>query len=224
MTFSEIFKNSFLNGYQSQHITTSYVILTLIITAVIASYIFIIYRLTCKKVFYSLNFNISLIATALITATIIFTIQSSVVISLGMVGALSIIRFRTAIKDPLDLVFLFWSISVGIVCGAGFAEFAIILSVILTVVLVVLSKTKEIRHSQIIVVNGEASVNNKEVIELIKKNSKKFKRKSEKYSANSWTLVAEAFIEEDCDIAKNITAIAGVSSVSVMSHDGEFTY
>ena len=224
MTFSDIFKNSFLNGYQVQNITTEYVVITLILTALIAAYIFMIYRLTCSKVFYSLNFNISLIGVALITATIIFTIQSSIVISLGMVGALSIVRFRTAIKDPLDLMFLFWSISVGIICGAGYAQFAVILSLILTIVLFVLSKTKEVKRGQLVVINGTSDVREAEILTALKNDSKKLKIKSQKLSGNMFTMVVEAYLPEETAIIRNITELIGVTSVSVMTHDGEFTY
>ena len=105
-------------------ITTGKIAATLIVTALLALYIFAIYRLVTRKVFYSKNFNISLAVMSLITAAIILAMQSNLVISLGMVGALSIVRFRTAIKDPMDLAFLFWSISVGIICGAGLYEVA----------------------------------------------------------------------------------------------------
>lgn len=224
MTFSDIFKNSFLNGYQVQNITTEYVLITLVLTALIAAYIFMVYRLTCSKVFYSLNFNISLIGVALITATIIFTIQSSIVISLGMVGALSIIRFRTAIKDPLDLVFLFWAISVGIICGAGFAQFAVILSILLTIVLVVMSKAREIKRGQLVVINGTSDIKEIDVLNCLKSESKKLKVKSQKLSGNMFTMVVEAYLPEDTTIIRKIMDVNGVTSVSVMTHDGEFTY
>ena len=115
MNFSDIFKRSFLEGYASTDITAINVTIALLITSVLALYIFFAYRLVTRKTFYSKSFNISLAGVSVITAAIILTIQSSIVVSLGMVGALSIVRFRTAIKEPLDLMFLFWSISVGII-------------------------------------------------------------------------------------------------------------
>ena len=118
MKFSDIFKKDFLASYTSDTISVPHIAAVLLITAAIAFYIFITYRLVTKKTFYSKNFNIALAAIAVITAAIILAVQSSIVISLGMVGALSIVRFRTAIKEPMDLCFLFWSIAVGICCGA----------------------------------------------------------------------------------------------------------
>ena len=112
MGFKDVFKKSFLEGFTSMDITTGKIAATLIVTALLALYIFAIYRLVTRKVFYSKNFNISLAVMSLITAAIILAMQSNLVISLGMVGALSIVRLRTAIKDPMDLAFLFWSISI----------------------------------------------------------------------------------------------------------------
>ena len=125
MSFKDIFKKSFLEGFASTEITTVTVLAALAIACALAFYIFLTYRVLTRKTFYSKNFNISLAGITVITAALILTMQSSVVLSLGMVGALSIVRFRTAIKDPIDLMFLFWAISVGIICGAGLAQVAI---------------------------------------------------------------------------------------------------
>ena len=130
MNFSDIFKKGFLSSYTSENISVPHITAVLLITAAIAAYIFIVYRLVTKKTFYSRNFNIALAGIAVVTAGIILAVQSSIVISLGMVGALSIVRFRTAIKEPMDLCFLFWSIAVGICCGAHMTEVAVVLSLI----------------------------------------------------------------------------------------------
>lgn len=224
MTFGTIFKKSFLEGYQASNITTTYVIVTLAITCIIGLYIFMVYRLTARKIFYSLSFNISLVAIALITAVIIFTIQSSIVISLGMVGALSIVRFRTAIKDPLDLVYLFWAISVGIICGAGLAQFAILLSFVLTVVLVVLGKVKDIVHPQILVVNADSSEIEPELIAYCKNHCRKCKVKSRNINKGNYSIVIELSVDEENTIVTDIEKIENVVSVSLVSHDGEVTY
>ena len=119
MSFTDLFKNSVVEGFTNADISLSKILVTLGITVVLALYIFAIYRLATKSVFYSKGFAISMAAISVITAAILIAMQSNLVISLGMVGALSIVRFRTAIKDPMDLLFLFWSIGVGIICGAG---------------------------------------------------------------------------------------------------------
>ena len=113
-TFSSIFKRSFLEGYANIELSTTQILIVMFFSLLVGIYIYLVYRFLTKKTFYSKSFNMSLVLMSVITAAIILTVQSSVVISLGMVGALSIVRFRTAVKDPMDLVFLFWSISVGI--------------------------------------------------------------------------------------------------------------
>lgn len=115
MNFQDVFKNSFLEGFTGLDISTSKILATMLVTSILALYIFVMYRLVTRKTFYSKTFNVAIAVISVITAGIILAMQSSLVISLGMVGALSIIRFRTAVKDPLDLIFLFWSISIGII-------------------------------------------------------------------------------------------------------------
>ena len=116
MNYIDIFRKSFLDGYASTNLTVKSILVCMMVTILVSAYIFAVYRLINRNAFYNKNFNLSLPAIAVITAAIILTIQSNIVISLGMVGALSIVRFRTAIKDPMDLVFLFWAIG-GNSCG-----------------------------------------------------------------------------------------------------------
>ena len=153
MSFKDIFKKSFLSQFNSDLSTTS-IIMALLITAVIAVYIFAVYRVVCRKAFYSRSFAISLPVIAMITASVIIAVQSSIVISLGMVGALSIVRFRTAVKDPMDLAFLFWSISVGIICGATLYEVAVEASILITLVMLGLHYVPNAKPALILLVNG----------------------------------------------------------------------
>ncbi|MEF2837258.1 MAG: DUF4956 domain-containing protein, partial [Oscillospiraceae bacterium] len=154
MSFKDIFKKSFLEGFASAEITSVTIVAALGIASLLALYIFLVYRVMTRKTFYSKSFSISLAGVTLITTALILTMQSSVVLSLGMVGALSIVRFRTAIKDPLDLMFLFWSISIGIICGAGLAQVAVILSVVLTLGIFILDRLPVARAPMILVVNA----------------------------------------------------------------------
>jgi len=134
MTFKDIFKKSFIEGFSRYDMSPVNILIVMAISTAFAIYIFMAYRLLTRKTFYSKTFNISLAAVTVITSAIILTIQSSVVISLGMVGALSIVRFRTAVKEPMDLAFLFWAISTGIICGAGLYFIAVPLTLILVAV------------------------------------------------------------------------------------------
>lgn len=225
MNFSDIFKNSFVSMFAQTNISTSHIIMTLGMTCVIALYIFAVYRLITRKTFYNKNFNISLAALALITAIVILTVQANIVISLGMVGALSIVRFRTAIKDPMDLVFLFWSISIGIACGAGMVEIAIIGSLLLTIIIFVLDRLPVARASTILVINASAGVELMDSInEVVKSNSKYFKVKSRNISDSSLDVVIELWASKEDELLKSLKAIEKVNSVSIMAHDGEVTF
>lgn len=160
MSFKDIFKKSFIQGFTRYDATPENIIVVFFISVIFAVYIFAAYRLLTRKTFYSKSFNIALPALVLITAAVILTIQSSVVISLGMVGALSIVRFRTAIKDPMDLVFLFWAISTGIICGAGLAQISCVLAFVLTLSLFIYDRIPVAKAPKILMVSeiGRAHV------------------------------------------------------------------
>ena len=225
MNFSDVFKKSFISMFSQTNISTSQIILTLGLTCVIALYIFAVYRLITRKTFYNKNFNISLAALALITAIVILTVQANIVISLGMVGALSIVRFRTAIKDPMDLVFLFWAISVGIACGAGMLEIAIIGSLLLTIIIFLLDRVPVAKAANILVVNatGDAGLMSK-INDIVKTNSKYFKVKSRNLSDSSLDVVIELWGAKDEELITGLKALEKVHSVSLMAHDGEVTF
>ena len=140
MSLREIFKKSFIQGFSRYDMSPTNIAIIFAISTIFALYIFLAYRLLTRKTLYSKSFNISLPVVTLTTTGLILAIQSSVVISLGMVGALSIVRLRTAIKDPMDLAFLFWAISTGIICGAGLAEIASILAIVVTIMIFALDR------------------------------------------------------------------------------------
>lgn len=220
----DIIKKSFMEGYSATDITTKTVVIALLITAAISLYIFFLYRAITRKTFYSKNFNISLVGVALVTATIILTIQSSIVVSLGMVGALSIVRFRTAVKDPLDLMFLFWAISTGIVCGAGFAEFAVLLAIILTIMVFALNCIPIAKAPMILVVNAADTLKEEAIVDAVKKRAAYFSVKSRNLTQTSLDLTIELRTKEDASLVRDIQAIKGVQSVALLKHDGETTF
>ncbi len=223
-TFKDIFKKSFLEGFAASEITTITVVAALGIACVLALYIFFVYRVVTRKTFYSKNFNISLAGITVITASLILTMQSSVVLSLGMVGALSIVRFRTAIKDPMDLMFLFWSISVGIICGAGLAQVAVILSVVITVGILVLDQLPVAKAPMILVVNAGDLDAEAIVSETIQKYVKHFAVKSRNMTADSLDLVYELRTDDGSALVRDIMRLESVTSASLLSHDGEVTF
>lgn len=224
MGFKYVFKKSFLEGFTSMDITTGKIAATLIVTALLALYIFAIYRLVTRKVFYSKSFNISLAVMSLITSAIILAMQSNLVISLGMVGALSIVRFRTAIKDPMDLAFLFWSISIGIICGAGLYEIALVISVGVTVFILVLDMLPVGKAPMMLVVNSSEMNGEKAVLDVVGKYARYYKVKSRNLSKGRLDLVIELKVKEESALVSEVAALDGMLSASMISHDGEVTF
>ncbi len=225
MNFKDIFRNSFLEAFTKTEVAAGEVIVILLCTCLVALYIFWVYRLLTRKTFYSKNFNISLAALSVITAIVILTVQSNIVLSLGMVGALSIVRFRTAIKDPMDLVFLFWSISVGIACGAGMLEIAVAGSMILTLIIFLLDRLPLAKAAMILVVNADAGKEQTgRITELVKKYSKYYKVKSRNITNGQLDMVMELLVSEEDALTQDLAALECVHSVSLLSHDGEVTF
>ncbi len=151
MTFQDIFKKTFLENVQNLSLPTA--ALSLLAALLFGLAIFLTYRLTFSGVIYSKNFNVSLIAVTVITSVIVITLSTNIVLSLGMVGALSIVRFRTAIKEPLDVVFLFWAITMGIVCGAGLFAFALMTAVAVALVFFLMRWIKDKDMQYVIVIS-----------------------------------------------------------------------
>ena len=225
MSFSDIFKKSFLEGYSTIELGTKGIIVALCFSLVLGVYIFFVYRLVTRRTFYSKNFNISLVCMSLITTAIILTIQSSVVVSLGMVGALSIVRFRTAIKEPMDLVFLYWAISIGIICGAGLSEIAIIMSLVVTVAVFVLSRIPLGHAPMILVINSENDKEtNKAIRTIVRRYSRFYTEKSRNISGGQLNLVIELAVSSGAELTRDLSALQTVHSVSLLSHDGEVTF
>ncbi len=224
MGFKDVFKKSFLEGFTSMDITTAKIVATLFVAALLALYVFAIYRLVTRKVFYSKNFNISLAAMSIITAAIILAMQSNLVISLGMVGALSIVRFRTAIKDPMDLVFMFWSISIGIICGAGLYEVALVTSVAVTIFILVLDMIPVSKAPMMLVVNSSRMDGEQQILDIVGKYTKSYKVKSRNLSKGRLDMVVELRVKEESALVSEVAALEGMIGASLIAHDGEVTF
>lgn len=205
-------------------ITTGKIAATLFVTALLGLYVFMIYRLVTRKVFYSKTFNISLTAMSMITAAIILAMQSNLVISLGMVGALSIIRFRTAVKDPMDLVFLFWSISIGIICGAGLYEVALVTSVAVTVCILVLDLLPVAKAPMMLVVNSSRMEGETDILDTVNRYAKHYKVKSRNLSKGHLDLVIELRVKDESALVADVASMEGIISASLIAHDGEVTF
>lgn len=218
-----VFRRLFLEGYATVNLSMGIVIGCVLCTLLMATYIFCVYKWINKNSFYNKNFNLSLVALAVITAAVILTIQSNIVVSLGMVGALSIVRFRTAIKDPLDLVFLFWSIGVGIICGAGFAAIAFITSVAITVVIFIFSNMRTAGESQILVINAVGYEVENQVVDILKEYCEYYRLRAKTISKNDMNLAIEIKVSDQKAMMDELVVLEQISSLSLLEHDGEVT-
>lgn len=222
MGLRELLERALLEGYATSELNIGTMFLCIGITALIALYIFFVYRMMNKNSFYNRSFSLSLVELAVITAAIILTIQSNIVVSLGMVGALSIVRFRTAIKDPMDLVFLFWSISIGIICGAGFAMIAVIASIALTILLILISVSQSEKKSQVLVVNASEYTED-EILAAVKAHATAWKVRARNVSPEDVNLAIEVRTKEPQALVKAVMALERVTNVSLLEHDGDVT-
>ena len=224
MSISDIFKKSFLEGYASGEITTTTILSCLAIAGLLGIFIFFVYRFLCRKAFFNKNFSIALIGIAEITAAVILTVQSNVVISLGMVGALSIVRFRTAIKDPLDLIFLFWAIAIGIICGAGLALVAVLLSAVLALLLWIFNALPIAKAPVLLLVSSRDLKAEAKVLETAAKHSKAAVVKSRSLTPQQLDLIVELRTADEAALTAAVMALEGTVSCSIVAHDGEVTF
>ena len=223
MGFQDVFKKSFLEGFSGMDITTGKIAATLFVTALLALYVFMIYRLVTRKVFYSKNFNISLAAMSLITAAIILAMQSNLVISLGMVGALSIVRFRTAVKEPLDLAFLFWAIAVGIVLAAGMIPLAVFGSLAVGLTLLVLANRKPHANPYIVVLQCDGHGSESVARTYLEEHTRRCVVKSKTARKDRVELNLEVRLKDGgTDFVNALAELPGVDNAVLVSYNGDY--
>lgn len=221
MTFNDIFKSGFLENITSVSIID--MAIALIFAFGIGIFIFFVYKKTYQGVMYSSSFGTTLIALTMITTVVILAVTSNVVLSLGMVGALSIVRFRTAIKEPLDIAFLFWSIAVGIVLAAGMIPFAIIGSTIIGIILLVFVNKKSHCNPYILVLSCADSTAEKNAMDFLGKSIPKYVVKSKSAAKGLIELNLEiSMTNENTDFINALNDIPGVNSAVLASYNGEY--
>lgn len=221
MTFKDIFKSSFLENVTS--VSPLDMVLALLLAFGVGMFIFYVYKKTYTGVMYSSSFGVTLIALTMITTLVILAVTSNVVLSLGMVGALSIVRFRTAIKEPLDIAFLFWSIAAGIVLAAGMIPLAVFGSVVIGIVLVIFVNRKSHTNPYIIVVNCTDHDSELKAMEYIKKQVAKCVVKSKSAQKGAIELNMEIRLTDDnTDFINALAEIQGVNSAVLVSYNGEY--
>ena len=221
MNFKDIFKSSFLENVSA--ISALDIALTIILSFGIGLFIFMIYKKTFRGVMYSASFGTTLIALTMITSVVILAVTSNVVLSLGMVGALSIVRFRTAIKEPLDIAFLFWAIGAGIVLAAGMIPLAVIGSVVIGVVLLIFVNKKSHTHPFILVLSCENHDVEEKAFELIKEKVLTSTVKSKTASKGAVELNIEVRLKDDnTDFINALADIPGVNNAVIVSYNGDY--
>ncbi len=203
--------------------------LTLIATFMMVSfafsmYIYIIYRIASRRGFYSASFAKTLVGMSVVTTSIIIAMQGSLIVSLGMVGALSIVRFRNAIKDPMDLLFLFWSISTGIVCGTGLFEISIITAVVMTVVVLGLDFLPFGKATYILSISGSSELSTNEILTTLKKVCTNVKIRNRSIIRGQKEYLIEFNTKNEEKAVNRCSALNGVDVVSLISHDGEVRF
>jgi uncharacterized membrane protein YhiD involved in acid resistance len=221
MTFSDIFNSSFLENVDA--VSPLDMVIALVLAFAIGLFIFFVYKKTYKGVMYSESFGITLIALTMIGTLVILAVTSNVVLSLGMVGALSIVRFRTAIKDPLDIAFLFWSIAAGIVLAAGLIPLAVFGSVLIGVILLLFVNRKTNDIPYIAVVNCESSEVEDAAQKFIAEHVKKSVVKSKSVSKSGVELTMEVRLKEkDTAFVNGLSELPGVTSAVLVSYNGDY--
>ena len=221
MNFNDIFKSSFLETMTSVSILD--MAIALVLAFGLGLFIFLVYKKTFNGVMYSSSFGVTLIALTMITTVVILAVTSNVVLSLGMVGALSIVRFRTAIKEPLDIAFLFWSIGVGIVLAAGMIPLAVIGSVIIGVILLIFVNKKSHTHPYIVVVRCENHDAETQVNKFLSEKTERCVVKSKSAQKGEIELNMEIRLKDDnTDFINNIADMDGVHSAVLVSYNGDY--
>ncbi len=221
MTFNDIFKSNFLSNISSVSIFDT--LLTIVLAFGIGTFIFLVYKKTYQGVMYSSSFGVTLIALTMITSQVILAVTSNVVLSLGMVGALSIVRFRTAIKEPLDIAFLFWAIAAGIILAAGMIPLAVIGSVMIGMILLIFVNRKSHIHPYIVVLSCQDHESETKAKSFLEQQVQKCVVKSKTAQRGLIELNMEVRMKDDnTDFINALSEMPGVSSAVLVSYNGEY--
>ena len=221
MTFSDIFKSNFLENVTS--VTILDMFLALGLSFAIGLFIFLIYKKTYAGVMYSSTFGVTLIAMTMVSTFVILAVTSNVVLSLGMVGALSIVRFRTAIKEPLDIAFLFWSIAAGIVLAAGMIPLAVIGSIIIGIIILVFANRKSHVNPYIVVLQCEDQESEQKATAFLQEHTSRLNVKSKSVQKGAIELNLEIRLKDaKTDFMNELAELAGVRSAVLVSYNGDY--
>ena len=221
MNFSDVFKSSFLDSVTEFSILDT--VLGLVVALLVGLFIFVVYKKTLTGVMYSNGFALTLVGLSLVTTLVIMAVTSNVVLSLGMVGALSIVRFRAAIKEPVEIIFLFWSLAVGIVIGAGMIPLAIIGSVIIGIILLLFANRKIRNNPYILILSCQDEKSEEAVFSILDKSVEHYIVKSKTINVSGIEMTCELRTKDaTTSFVNRIHDIKGIESATLVSYNGEY--
>lgn len=207
------------NSYESSALHTTVILSVLLMVLILCIYEFIVYRLVSHRAFYNRSFNICIAVLPFFIATIILCLQSNIVITLGTIGALAILRFRTAVKDPVDMLYLLWSVHTGIVCGCQLYEVAVMTSLTVTIVLIVLEHISAGRRPFLLVLRCSEK-DECDILKRINESTKKYRIKSRNFTGKGLDLVIELSVKNPQKLTESLRE-GGIEKFSVLEYDSE---
>ncbi len=208
------------NGYSKEEVNLALVLSVLIVVAILAAYEFLVYRFVSHRAFYNKSFNISVAVLPFFIATIVLCLQSSLVITLGTIGALAIIRFRTSVKDPVDMVYLLWSVHTGIMCGCQLYEVAVLTSLVVTLILFILNYVNFGKRPYCLIIHC-APDSEEAVMAKVKASTKRFRIKSRNYTSKGMDFAIECSVKDPKALSDALAAEPLVERFSVIEYDNE---
>lgn len=215
----DVFENIF-NTYSNESIKTVTIVSVLLMVLVLAIYEFLVYRFVSHRSFYNKSFNITISVIPFFISTIILCLQSNIIITLGTIGALAIIRFRTAVKDPVDMLYLLWSVYIGIICGCQLFEVGILTSILVTIVLVLLEHINFGRKPFVLILHSNEDVE-KELHDSFKEKKISNKFKSRNYTSKGYDYAIEFTTKDIEGLKKELTHNKKVSKYSIIEYDAD---
>ena len=222
MSIKDVIKSSV---YESLGVGTDLsgdkILVIFVAACLIGLYVYAVYKFTSKAAFYSRDLNITIAGMPIIIAAIMIAMQSNLIVSLGMVGALSIVRFRNAIKNPLDLLYLFWTISAGIICGVGLIMLSVILCIVMTIMILVLELIPNFKSPALLILRSDEEVDWAEIKALIKKYTKSFKEKSRTVKKADTEIIFEIRTAKEDELLKELQQRKELKQINLLSYDGE---
>ena len=211
--------DNIFNSYSNQTLGTVQIVSVLLVVLVLAMYEFVVYRVVSHRAFYNKSFNICIVILPFFIATIVMCLQSNIVITLGTIGALAILRFRTAVKDPVDMLYLLWSVHIGIVCGCQLYEIAVLTSLIVTIVLLLMNYVSLGRRPFVLVFQCESD-KDLEILSNIKEVTSRFRIKSRNYTTKGMNYVIEFSAKDPVALTERLKGLE-IEKFSVIEYDSE---